>query len=202
MEFIQDMFNDNGPQTTFLLIGVGGLILLVISLILDGIFDALSFGDGPLSLTTLSAFFGIFGFSALICYEAFGFSTAASAGAGSVPALIGGLGAWGLTRFLKKGEHSDTVSTASLVGVTAAVTLSIPNAKKGGYGEISVRHNDNVYNFSATADEDIPKGKQVKVDTVLSNTLVSVSLLRKIDPDVEVASDGIPELPDAATDKN
>lgn len=190
------MFKDSAAGTTFLIIGVVGLIFLVISLILDGIFEAFSFGDGPLSLTTISAFLGIFGFSALICYTTFGWGAMASAGAGSIPAILGGLGAWAITQFLKKSEHSDTVSSTALVGATAAVTLSIP--KQGGYGEISIRHNDNVYNFSATSDDEIPKGKQVIVDRVISNTLVAVSLVTKPDPHLEVAEDGIPELPDTA----
>lgn len=203
MDFIQDMFKDSAAETTFLIIGVVGLIFLVISLILDGIFEALSFGDGPLSLTTISAFLGIFGFSALICYTTFGWGAMASAGAGSIPAVLGGFGAWAITQFLKKSEHSDTVSSTSLVGATAAVTLSIPK-QGGGYGEISIRHNDNVYNFSATSDDEIPKGKQVTVDHAISNTLVSVSLVTQPDPHLEVAEDGIPELPDTAveTDKN
>ena len=54
MDWIQGLLNGSVVSGgVFLLIGIAGAVLLLISLLLAGLFDAFDSGDGPLSLTTI-----------------------------------------------------------------------------------------------------------------------------------------------------
>lgn len=156
----------------FLLIGILGAILLVISLVLDGIFDAFDFGDGPLSLTTIAAFTSIFGFASFACVGA-GLSTPMAAVIGALAGLLGGALAWWLTRLIRGAESSTAVSGEELVGSEAGVVLQIP---VGGLGEVAlVRHGERV-SLAATADasEPLPRGTRVRIVQTLTATSVRV----------------------------
>lgn len=155
----------------FLVIGIVGGILLLLSLVLDGIFDAFDFGDGPLSLTTIAAFTSIFGFAAFASVGA-GMSTGAASAVGGIAGLIGAVAAWWLSRLIRGAESSTALSGSDLVGSEASVVLAIP---QGGLGEVAlVRHGERV-SLSATAEEAIGRGARVRIVQTLTSTSVQVA---------------------------
>lgn len=154
----------------FLVIGIVGGVLLLISLVLDGIFDAFDFGDGPLSLTTIAAFTAIFGFTAFALVGA-GLSPGLSGGLGAVAGVAGGAAAWWLSRVIRSAESSTAVTGEELVGSEASVVLPIP---AGGLGEVAlVRHGERV-SLSATADVAIHRGARVRIAQTITATSVRV----------------------------
>ncbi|MBU3995232.1 MAG: hypothetical protein KKF42_05580 [Actinobacteria bacterium] len=157
----------------FLIIGIAGAILLLISVLLDGVFDFFDFGDGPLSLTTIAAFTAIFGFTAFATVGA-GASTPVGAVVGSVAGVLGGAIAWWLSRAIRRAESTTSVTADELVGAEASVVLAIP---AGGLGEVAlVRHGERI-SLSATADAPIARGARVRVAQTLTATSVHVELL-------------------------
>lgn len=157
----------------FLIIGIVGAVLLLISVLLDGIFEAFDFGDGPLSLTTIAAFTAIFGFSSFALVGA-GLSTPVAGGLGAVAGVLGGVAAWWLSRAIRGAESSTAVSGEELVGSQASVVLAIP---AGGLGEVAlVRHGERV-SLSATADTAIPRGSLVRIVNTITATSVRVEPL-------------------------
>ena len=154
----------------FLIIGIVGAVLLLISLLLDGIFEAFDFGDGPLSLTSIAAFTAIFGFTAFACVGA-GVSTPVAGVLGSLAGLLGGAAAWWLSKLIRSAESTTAVSGEELVGSVASVVLAIP---AGGLGEVALtRHGERV-SLSATADTPVARGASVRIVQVMTSTSVRV----------------------------
>ena len=157
----------------FLIIGVVGGVLLLLSLVLDGIFDAFDFGDGPLSLTTIAAFTAIFGFTAFALVGA-GLPTPLGGLLGALAGVLGGAAAWWLSKLIRSAESSTAVSGDDLVGSVAGVVLAIP---AGGLGEVAlVRHGERV-SLSATADTALARGTQVRIAQTITATSVRVEPL-------------------------
>lgn len=154
----------------FLIIGIVGGVLLLLSFVLDGIFDAFDFGDGPLSLTTIAAFTAIFGFTAFGLVGA-GLSAPMAGTFGAAAGVLGGAAAWWLSKMIRSAESSTAVTGEELVGSTASVVLAIP---AGGLGEVAlVRHGERV-SLSATADTAIPRGANVRIAQTITATSVRV----------------------------
>lgn len=161
----------------FLAIGIVGGVLLLISLVLDGIFDVLDFGDGPLSLTTIAAFTSIFGFTAFACTGA-GMSGASASLLGALAGVVGGALAWWLSRLIRGAESSTAISGDELVGSEASVVLGIP---AGGLGEVAlIRHGERV-SLSATSETALPRGSRVRIERIITATSVSVAPLADVD---------------------
>lgn len=156
----------------FLVIGIVGAVLLIVSVLLDGIFDLFDFGDGPLSLTTIAAFTAIFGFAAFGTVGA-GASTGVAAVVGAVAGVVGGAAAWWLSRLIRSAESTTTVSSDELVGSEASVVLGIP---VGGLGEVAlVRHGERIsLAASGPAETAIPRGSRVRIVQTLTSTSVLV----------------------------
>ena len=155
----------------FLVIGIVGAILLILSVILDGIFDVFDFGDGPLSLTTIAAFTAIFGFAAFATVGAGG-SAAVAGAVGALAGVAGGAVAWWLSRAIRRAESPPAVTSEELVGSEANVVLAIP---ADGLGEVAlVRHGERV-SLSATAATPIARGERVRVVQSLTATSVLVT---------------------------
>lgn len=162
----------------FLIIGIVGAVLLLISIMLDGIFEVFDFGDGPLSLTTIAAFTALFGFAAFAAVGA-GVPASVAAVIGGIAGILGGAVAWWLSKLIRSAESSTTVSSDELVGGEASVVLGIP---AGGLGEVAlVRHGERV-SLSATADAAIPRGARVRIVQTLTATSVRVELAREDPP--------------------
>ena len=155
----------------FLLIGIIGAVLLLISLLLDGVFDFFDFGDGPLSLTTIAAFATIFGFASFGFVGA-GLSTQMAALFGAGAGVIGGAVSWWLARTLRDDTSNTAVSTSTLVGAIAHVILAIPGGSR--VGEISLSRHGERLSLTATATEAIARGEQVRIIATLTPTSVVV----------------------------
>ncbi|MGO1538772.1 MAG: hypothetical protein ACTHZ9_01305 [Leucobacter sp.] len=168
----------------FLIIGLAGGLLLVISLVLDGVFEAFDFGDGPLSLTTIAAFTAIFGFTAFASIGA-GVDTPVASVLGALAGVVGGAAAWWLTRLIKSAESTTAVAGGELVGLEASVVLAIPG---GGLGEVAlIRHGERV-SLSATSATALSRGDRVRITQTITATSVQVEPLR---PEADVQT---PEL--------
>ncbi|WP_042544941.1 hypothetical protein [Leucobacter komagatae] len=156
----------------FLVIGVVGGVLLLLSLVLDGIFDAFDFGDGPLSLTTIAAFTAIFGFTAFGLVGV-GVATPIAGLLGAAAGVLGGAAAWWLSKVIRSAESSTAVTGDELVGSEAGVVLAIP---AGGLGEVAlVRHGERV-SLAATADAAIARGTTVRIVQTITATSVRVEV--------------------------
>ncbi len=176
----------------FLVIGIAGAVLLLISLLLDGIFDLFDFGDGPLSLTTIAAFTAIFGFAAFATTGA-GAPTSVAALVGAIAGVVGGIGAWWLSRLIRRAESNAAVSSDELVGAEASVVLGIP---LGGLGEVAlVRHGERV-SLAASADTALERGARVRIVQTLTSTSVRVEPVDG-SPRVESAGASVPDEPPA-----
>lgn len=169
--WVEHIFQSASIQGTFLIIAIIASILLVISLLLDGIFDFLNFGDGPLSLTTIGAFGALFGW---VGYAAYGFGVPVSISAllGALVGAAGGVGAYFLSKLLQNSTSSASFGESALVGATAAVTLPIP--ANGSYGEVALVINGQRNTFAALANEPIKRGAQVRITSNLTSSSVLV----------------------------
>lgn len=154
----------------FLVIGIAGGVLLLLSLVLDGIFEAFDFGDGPLSLTSIAAFISIFGFAAFAGVGA-GLDSPPAAAVGAGAGLVGGAAAWWLSRLVRRAETNTAVESKELIGVEGAVVLAIP---ADGLGEIAVTMHGERVSLSATADAPVSHGTRVRVVQTLTSTSVHV----------------------------
>lgn len=160
---------------TFLILGILGLVLLLISFLIDGVLDIFDFdfGDGYLSLTSLATFMAAFGFSGVLAISGFEASTGVAVIAGLVVGALALLAAGGLTRYLKSDDGEGAPSSRTIVGLRGTVITGI--AGPGSYGEVSLNHGGHIAKMGALADEAIPVGTSVQVITALSATSVKVS---------------------------
>lgn len=160
-------------MTTFLVIGVIGLVLLGIGLVLadlfDGVLDALP-GDA-FSTAVIGAF---------VAATGFGGATAQAAGAPGIVSLTSGLAAgvlfawfaaW-LTRLVKDGGSDATPSAGDAVGQAGRVVTAIPDA---GFGIVDVVVGGHAVRLNARAELPLDPGTEVYVTTVLSPTAVEVA---------------------------
>lgn len=164
-------------MTTFLAIGLVGLVLLALSFVLgdlldgvlDGVFDA--FAGDVFSTAVIGGF-----------VSAFGFGGALAQGAGA-PALVavpvgvaagvafGWLASW-LTGLVKGGGSDGTPSPEDALGRDATVVTGIP---ADGFGVVRVLVGGHVLRLNAKADLPLEAGADVHVTSVLSPTAVTVS---------------------------
>ena len=160
-------------MSTFLIIGVAGLLLLGVSLLLGDLFDGAL--DGLAGDAFSSA--GSGGFVA-----ALGFGTAAAQSAGApllvaVPAgvVVGGVFAWfaaWLTRVVRGGGSDDTPTVEDVIGKDATVLTDIP---ENGFGVVRVQIGGHVLRFNARAEQVVHVGTPVHVTGILSPTAVTVA---------------------------
>jgi membrane-bound ClpP family serine protease len=170
-EFIDNIFNGTfSGGSTFLIIAILGLVVLVLSFLLDGIFEVFDFGDGPLSLTTIAAFATVFGFTGLIGLS-LGLTVQMAALSGALAGFLGGVGAWLLSRSLKNSESTTAISVESLEGREASVIVSIP---EDGYGEIAFSQHGIRQTLGARSKEPIATGEKVRILHALSAASVQV----------------------------
>jgi membrane protein implicated in regulation of membrane protease activity len=161
----------------FIVIGVIGLLIVVLSLALDdlleGVFEALSIdtGSGLFSAPVIGAFLAALGFGGALLMSA--------GDAGAPLAALGGLGAgvvmggaaWWITRALMRMPTDEPVRTSDLVGKRAEVVTPIPS---GGYGEVYVHHAGQRLKLHARAAAPVPAGTATVVIAVTSPSSVVV----------------------------
>lgn len=162
----------------YIVIGVVGLALLLLSLVLGEIFDGLfgaldlDFGGGIFSGPVIGAFLASFGFGAALIM----FGTGVGATAGAFGGLASGVVVGGLAlvmmRSLVNMPTDETATTAGLEGTPGIVITTIPEE---GYGEVTVRHHGEQRKYNARAGERIAAGTQVWVTGVLSTSALLVA---------------------------
>lgn len=162
----------------YLTIGVISLIVLIIGFIADGIFEALDFGDGPLSITTLGAFGSMLGFIGF-AVSSWGGSNEMALLIGSVVGILAAVGAWWLSSIFKRTSSSASISNSTLEGKKATVTLRIPGGDNPG--EIAYYSGGMRHSYTAYSKKKINSGETVKILSVRSENSVNVELFTEED---------------------
>lgn len=140
-------------MVTFIVIGGAGLLLLLVSLLLD---DILELGDGLVSGTSLGA--GLVAFGALgAIVKANGLATGWAYAAAVVFGVLVLLGVQAVVRRLRESEDGGPVE---LTGVRGTATATIT---PGGAGEVSLDDPRVLERRLAWADVEIPAGARVVV---------------------------------------
>lgn len=165
--------------TAFIVIGVVGLALVLLSLLVGEVFEGLfggfdiDVGGGVLSAPVLGSFLASFGFGAALIM----FATGAGAMVGALGGLVSGVVMGGIAlammRSLVHMPTDETVTTGGLVGSPGVVLTAIPS---DGYGEVTIRHHGSQHKYNARGLEAIAAGKPVRVTAVLSASAVQVEL--------------------------
>jgi len=159
--------------TTFLVIGVVGLVLVGVSLVLgdifDGVFDALA-GD-IFSSAVLGGFVSAFGFGAALV-QGFGASAVVSIPVGIAAGVVVGWLAWWLTKLVKDGGSDGTLSTDDALGRSGRVITAIP---ADGFGAVRLMIGGHSVQLNAKAEAPVEAGTEVHVTQILSPTAVLVA---------------------------
>ncbi|NEB00387.1 hypothetical protein [Streptomyces sp. SID13726] len=165
----------------FLGIGITGVVLLALSLVLDGVLDGALDGalggalDGWLSLPVVAGFLAMTGFGGAIALGTTGAGPTVAAGAGAVA----GLGtAWLTYRFGRLLAHDPTASAPTgddLVGTAGSVVTAIP---ADGYGEVLLRLAGQPVKLAARSARPVARGAEVWVESAPTATSV---LVRPVD---------------------
>jgi membrane protein implicated in regulation of membrane protease activity len=164
----------------FLVIGVLGLLVLVLSLFV-GEFGDLGIGDvdtdGPFSVPAIAALLGGIGFGGAAATSLL--PADLPDGVAALLALAVGLAvavplAWGairLSRALKDMPTQPTLTRHHLVGTQGVVVSAVPGL---GYGEVRLTVAGQQLKYSARSDVPLPAGTPVYVVVALSETAVEV----------------------------
>ena len=158
---------------------VGGSLLLL-TLIVDDIFGGLlgaihlGFDVGGVSPTPLLlGFISMFGVGGLFGLHSLGAGPGVATLTGVVAGALGSAVVFGAFRVLRQAESSDSFSLEDMVGSTGRVSVGIPASK---FGTVLISFAGSSHNLTATADEAIPAGKQVKVVGVAGTNLVVAAI--------------------------
>lgn len=165
-------------MTAFLIIGAVGALFLVISVLLDGLFDSffegIEFGDGYLSGPALFGFLTALGFGGALAMSA-GLSTGGATVAGIAAGGAMGALAGFVTRSAMNMRTDATPTTGALEGLEGVVITAIP---VDGSGEITVRMGGQPVKLAARCPQaPVASGTAVVVDRALSPTLVVVEVV-------------------------
>ena len=156
-----------------LLVG-GGLLLLTLIFddLLGGLLNVihLGFDLGGVSPTpVLLGFVAMFGIGGLIGLHSFSAGIGGATLIGVVAGLFGAGVVFGAFRALRQAESTETFSLQDMVGTTARVSVAIPASR---FGTVLISFAGSSHNMTATADTDIPAGREVKVVAVAGTNLV------------------------------
>ncbi|MEV7556458.1 hypothetical protein [Streptomyces sp. NPDC089795] len=159
----------------FLGLGVFGLLLLVISLVLDGVlegaFDGLGSLDGVLSLPVIAGFVSMLGFAGAIVLGTTGLGPGTAAVVGVGAGAGAGWLTWKATRALMRDGTVSVPRGDDLIGTTGQVVTAIP---ADGYGEVLLYRGGQPVKYAAKAAGPVARGAEVWVESVLSPSSVAV----------------------------
>lgn len=160
-------------MTTFLVIGLVGIVLLGVSLLLgdlfDGIFDALA-GD-VFSSAVIGGFVAAFGFGGGIV-QAAGGPLLVAVPVGAVAGVVFGWFAAWLTRLVRDGGSDGTPAADDALGREGTVVTGVP---EDGFGTVRVLLGGHVVRLNARSERPIAPGTQIHVTAILSPTAVTVA---------------------------
>ncbi len=173
-------------MTVFIVVGVVGLLLLILSLVLDdfldGVLEGIDFTGGYLSTSAIAAFMAAFGLVGALWMgqsdglvgalwmgqsDSLGQSVLAGAAAGLA---MGGVAGW-VTRVMVHSPTDRTPSPTDAVGASGVVVTAIP---EGGFGEVNIRLAGAPLKLNARASRPLAVGTEVVVVASLSATSVRV----------------------------
>lgn len=163
----------------FLGLGIAGVVLLVLSLIFDGVLEGLFDGvdaldglfDGWLSLPVIAGFVSMLGFSGAIVMGTTGLGAIGATAVGVPAGAATGWLAYRLSRALLNDRSGAAPRDDDLIGAAGSVVTPIP---VGGYGEVLVRLAGQPVKLAAKSSTPVPRGAEVWVEEALSQTAVSV----------------------------
>lgn len=162
-------------MTLFVVIGVIGIIVVLLSILLgdvvDGLVDLDSLGGDLFSLAGIAAFLGAFGFGGVISLAVVDVTWIAVI-VGLAAGILAALGAASFTSWLKRSEAHSTFRSTSMVGSTARVITDIP---AGGFGEVRVLGSGQSRKRAARSDVPILAGTEVWISAIVSPTAVEVT---------------------------
>jgi membrane-bound ClpP family serine protease len=160
-------------MTTFLVIGIVGLVLVGVSLVLgdifDGVLDALA-GD-VFSSAVIGGFVSAFGFGAAVM-QGIGTPGVVSVPVGVAAGVVVGWLAWWLTKLVKDGSSDGTLTPEDALGRSGRVVTGIP---ADGFGTIRLMIGGHSVQLNAKAEAPIDQGTEVHVTRILSPTAVLVA---------------------------
>ncbi|WP_438484087.1 hypothetical protein [Streptomyces sp. S186] len=161
----------------FLGLGIGGIAVLVLSLIFDGVLEGLFGGvldglfDGLLSLPVIAGFLSMFGFAGAIVWGGTGLGVGPAVAAGLAAGTAAGAATWRFSRALMRDRSAPAPRREDLVGTAGSVVTAIP---ADGYGEVLLRHAGHPVKLAARSAVPVARGAEVWVESSLSSTSVAV----------------------------
>ncbi|MFD0314841.1 hypothetical protein [Streptomyces flavalbus] len=162
----------------FLGLGIVGVVLLVLSLVFDGILEGFfdgfgldGFLDGLLSLPVIAGFVSMLGFTGAIVMGGTGLGAVAATAVGIPAGVLTGWLAYKLSRALMNDRSGTAPSGGDLIGVAGSVVTAIP---ADGYGEVLVRLAGQTVKLAAKSPVPLARGAEVWIAETLSHTAVSV----------------------------
>ncbi|MDJ0380145.1 hypothetical protein [Streptomyces sp. G-G2] len=161
----------------FLSLGIGGIVLLVGSLVFDGVLEGVFEGaldglfDGWLSLPVIAGFVSMLGFTGAIILGTTGLGPGAAAAAGAVAGAAAGWLTYRFSRALARDSSGAAPRRSELLGSPGTVVTAIPTA---GYGEVLLRLGGQPVKYAAIAEGPVARGTEVWVTATPSSTSVSV----------------------------
>lgn len=178
MEWLTDWFSGFGDwlQTgtgvaLFITVAAIGVIMLLLALIFDSIFD---FDDGPFSMTGMGAFLASFGFSGWIAINS-GMKAGASAIIGGIVGVLCWVAAYFIVKLLRGGEP-ESLSVQDYVGLNGRLSTAIRDA---GVGEMILNIRGESVHLAAYSDTPISAGKLVEITSIRGTGSVFVQEVRQ-----------------------
>jgi hypothetical protein len=159
----------------FLGLGITGVVLLALSLVLDGVLEGVLDGlggglDGVLSLPVIAGFLSALGFTGAIVTGTTDAGTGVATGAGAVAGGVMGWVAWRLSRALMR-DGAPAPRGEDLTGTPGSVITAIP---ADGYGEVLLHLAGQPVKYAAKSASPVARGTEVWVESLLSATAVTV----------------------------
>lgn len=168
----------------FLGLGIAGVVLLALSLVLDGFLEGLFDGagvldgllDGLLSLPVIAGFVSMFGFAGAIALGTTGMGALGAAAVGVPAGVATGWVTYRVVRALAGDRSGAAPRGDDLIGAPGRVVTAIP---ADGYGEVLVHLGGQPVKLAAKSPVAVMRGADVWVAETLSRTAVSVRLVER-----------------------
>ncbi|MER6630905.1 hypothetical protein ABT301_22255 [Streptomyces sp. NPDC000987] len=166
----------------FLGLGIAGIVLLALSLVLDGLLDGALDGvpggslDGWLSLPVVAGFLSMTGFGAVIAQAATGVGPVGATAAGALTGVVTAWLTYRFSRALMRDRSAAAPTGDDLIGVSGKVVTAIP---ADGFGEVILHVAGQPVKFAARCVAPVARGAAVWVEAAPSATSV---LVRPADP--------------------
>lgn len=166
----------------FLGLGIAGIVLLLLSLIFDGVLEGLFGGvldglfDGLLSLPVIAGFVSMLGFGGAIVLGTTGLGATVATAAGVAAGLAAAWLTWKFSQTLMRDQTTATPRGEDLIGSAGRVVTAIP---ADGYGEVLLHLAGQPVKFAAKSTVPVERGTEIWVEATLSTTSVAVCPVKR-----------------------